>query len=256
MKNSKVILVGAGPGDKELITLKGIKAIMAADIIFYDALVNTALLEYAKKDTELIFVGKRHNQKKFSQEEINELLSKAAVKNQVTVRLKGGDPFVFGRGSEELNHLEDQGIQTEIIPGISSALSVPANQGIPLTKRGLNESFYVITGTTSNGSVSKDLKYGAMSTATLVILMGLKNFSSIIEETAKYRDDSTPFAIIQNGTREDESIILEIISNYKTVVKLIDYSKPGIIVIGETVAEHPAFYEEEIQRVLEAVLSK
>jgi uroporphyrin-III C-methyltransferase len=255
MKNSKVILVGAGPGDKELITLKGIKAIKAADIIFYDALVNPELLEFARKNTELIYVGKRRNEKRFSQDEIHELLASAAYKYDVIVRLKGGDPFVFGRGSEELNYLENKGIQTEIIPGISSALAVPATQGIPLTKRGLNESFYVITGTTSDGSVSKDLKYGAMSNATLVILMGLKNIEPIIEETLKYRDESTPFAIIQNGTREGESIILDIIQNYETATKMIDYSKPGIIVIGDTVAEHPAFFEEEIQRVLESVLT-
>ena len=254
MKNSKVILVGAGPGDKELITLKGIKAIMAADIIFYDALVNPELLEYAKKNTELVYVGKRRNEKRFTQEKIHELLAAATLQHNVIVRLKGGDPFVFGRGSEELDYLENKGIKTEIIPGISSALAVPAAQGIPLTKRGLNESFYVITGTTSNGSVSKDLKYGAMSNATLVILMGLKNLKAIIQETAKYRCKSTPFAIIQNGTREDESIILDIIENYESASSLIDYSKPGIIVIGDTVAEHPAFFEEEIQRVLETVL--
>lgn len=253
MKNSKVILVGAGPGDKELITLKGIKAIVAADIIFYDALVNPELLEHAKTNAELVFVGKRRDEKRYSQSEINELLVSAASKHSLTVRLKGGDPFVFGRGSEELNHLEDQGIQTEIIPGISSSLAVPAVQGIPLTKRGLNESFHVITGTTSDGSVSKDLKYGAMSSATLVILMGLKNLKPIIEETAKYRGKSTPFAVIQNGTKEDESIVLDIIENYESVAKMIDYSKPGIIVIGDTVAEHPAFFEEEIQRVLESV---
>jgi len=254
MKNSKVILVGAGPGDKELITLKGIKAIMAADIIFYDALVNPELLDYAKKSTKLIYVGKRRDKKRFSQDAINSMLAEAASSYNLTVRLKGGDSFVFGRGSEELNHLDDLGITTEIIPGISSALAVPANQGIPLTKRGLNESFYVITGTTSNGSVSKDLKYGAMSSATLVILMGLKNLTPIMEETVKYRDHSTPFAIIQNGTKPDESITLDTINNYKSVIDKIDYSKPGIIVIGEVVAEHPAFFEEEIQRVLQSVL--
>lgn len=256
MKNSKVILVGAGPGDKELITLKGIKAIMAADIIFYDALVNPELLEHAKNNTKLIFVGKRRNKKRYSQDEINELLASAASNHALIVRLKGGDPFVFGRGSEELNYLENLGIITEIIPGISSALAVPAMQGIPLTKRGLNESFCVITGTTSDGTVSKDLKYGAMSRATLVILMGLKNLKPIMEETVKYRDLSTPFAIIQNGTKQDESIILDVIKNYESAANMIDYSKPGIIIIGETVAEHPAFFEEEIQRVLQAVLNE
>ena len=256
MKNSKVILVGAGPGDKDLITLKGMKAIMAADIIFYDALVNPELLAYASTNTSRVFVGKRRDQKRYSQEEINALLAGASSKHRIVVRLKGGDPFVFGRGSEELNYLENLGISTEIIPGISSALAVPANQGIPLTKRGLNESFSVITGTTSKGTVSKDLKYAAMSSATIVILMGLKNLEMIIKETARHRDHSTPFAVIQNGTRPDESILLDTISNFESVIDLIDYSKPGIIVIGETVAEHPAFFEEEIQRVLQSVLQE
>ncbi|MGI9531004.1 uroporphyrinogen-III C-methyltransferase [Lutimonas sp.] len=254
MKNSKVILVGAGPGDKDLITLKGIKAIMAADIIFYDALVNPELLEYASSNTPCIYVGKRRDKKRYSQEEINSLLADATKTHHTVVRLKGGDPFVFGRGSEELNHLDNLGISTEIIPGISSALAVPANQGIPLTKRGLNESFSVITGTTSKGTVSKDLKYAAMSSATIVLLMGLKNLAVIMKETARYRDHSTPFAVIQNGTRPDESIHLDTIGNFESVIDLIDYSKPGIIVIGETVSEHPAFFEEEIQRVLQAVL--
>ncbi len=254
MKNSKVILVGAGPGDKDLLTLKGMKAIMAADIIFYDALVNPEILEYASTNTPCIFVGKRRDKKRYSQEEINALLAEASLEHQTIVRLKGGDPFVFGRGSEELNYLENLGISTEIIPGISSALAVPANQGIPLTKRGLNESFTVITGTTSNRTVSKDLKYAAMSSATIVVLMGLKNLEIILEETLRYRNHSTPFAVIQNGTKTDESILLDTISNYKSTGDLIDYSKPGIIVIGDTVSEHPAFFEEEIQRVLQAVL--
>ena len=254
MKTSKVTLVGAGPGDKDLITLKGIKAIQAADILFYDALVNIELLEYAHKNCKLMYVGKRRNEKRNTQEHINHLIASAASEFKFVVRLKGGDPFVFGRGAEEIEYLENLGVSTETIPGISSALAVPANQGIPLTKRGLNESFSVITGTTSNGNVSKDLKYAAMSSATIVVLMGLKNLHIIMNETAKYRDHSTPFAVIQNGTRPDENILLDTIGNFQFILDSIDYSKPGIIVIGETVAEHPAFFEEEIQRVLQAVL--
>ena len=254
MKTSKVTLVGAGPGDKELITLKGLNAIKAADIIFYDALVNIELLEYAHKDCKLVYVGKRRNEKRNTQEHINSLIARATSEFKFVVRLKGGDPFVFGRGAEEIEYLENLGVSTEIIPGISSAIAVPANQGIPLTKRGINESFSVITGTTSNGTVSKDLKYAAMSSATLVILMGLKNLAIIIHETAKYRDHSTPFAVIQNGTKPDENILLDTIGNYQAIIGSIDYSKPGIIIIGDTVAEHPAFFDEEIQRVLQAVL--
>lgn len=246
----KVTLVGAGPGHKDLITLKGIKAIEQADFILYDALVNPEILEYAKKDTPCLYVGKRFNNHKFSQEEINKLLVSKALKHGHVVRLKGGDSFVFGRGSEEIDFIEAHNIITEIVPGISSALAVPALQGIPLTKRNVNESFWVITGTTSNGDISKDISLGAQSSATLVILMGLRNFSLIIEEVKKFRHKYTPFAIIQNGSLPNEKIIIETINNYKNAIDSIDYASPGIIVIGDVVAEHSAFLDEEIQRVL------
>lgn len=254
MKNSKITLVGAGPGDEELLTIKGMKAIQNADVIFYDALVNMNILSHSKDNCRLIYVGKRRGEKRYSQDKINRMMVEEANENRQIVRLKGGDPFVFGRGTEELNYVESYGIKTDIIPGISSALAVPANQGIPLTKRGINESFFVITGTTSDGSVSKDLKFGAQSSSTLIILMGLKNLHTIMQEVILYRDKNCPFAVIQSGTRDDETIFLNTIVNYKEVLNHIDYSKPGIIIIGDTVAEHPAFFEEEIQRVLHSVI--
>lgn len=249
-KNPKVILVGAGPGDVDLITVKGLKAIQNADVILYDALINKELLQHAKPTTKCIYVGKRFNDHKFSQEKINQMLVDYALQLGTVVRLKGGDPFVFGRGSEEAIFVENHGIETEFIPGISSAMAVPTNQGIPMTKRGVNEGFWVMTGTTSNGEISKDIALGAKSTATLVVLMGLRNFSLIMNEIKKYRHKYTPFAIIQNGTLPNESIIIDTVNNYKNVIEKIDYSSPGIIVIGDVVAEHPAFLEEEIQRVL------
>ncbi|WP_372745131.1 uroporphyrinogen-III C-methyltransferase [Lutibacter sp.] len=248
--NPKVTLVGAGPGDKDLITLKAIKAIEQADFILYDALVNKEILAYAKKNTPTLYVGKRFNNHAFNQNEINQLLVDKAFKYGHVVRLKGGDSFVFGRGSEEIDFVESYTIETEIVPGISSALAVPALQGIPLTKRNVNESFWVITGTTSNGEISKDISLGAQSSATLVILMGLRNFSLIITEIKKFRHKHTPFAIIQNGSLPNESISIETINNYKNVIDKIDYTSPGIIVIGDVVAEHSAFLDEEIQRVL------
>lgn len=246
----KVTLVGAGPGDKELITLKGVKAIENANVILYDALVNPEILTYAKKTTPCIYVGKRFNNHKLSQDEINQLLVEKALEYGHVVRLKGGDSFVFGRGSEEIDYIESHNIPTEVVPGISSALAVPALQGIPLTKRTVNESFWVITGTTSNGNISKDIKLGAQSSATLVILMGLRNFSLILEEIKQYRHKYTPFAIIQNGSLPNEKIVIETVSNYKNVIESIDYSSPGIIVIGDVVADHTSFLDEEIQRVL------
>jgi len=251
IKTSKVILVGAGPGDIDLITVKGLNAIKSADVVFYDALVNIELLKNVRPSIECIYVGKRFNLHKYSQDKINQLLVDYALKYGVVVRLKGGDPFVFGRGSEEVDYIENHGLEVEVIPGISSALAVPANQGIPLTKRAVNESFWVITGTTSNGDISKDIIHGARSSATLIILMGLRNFSRIMKEVIKYRHKYTPFAIIQNGTLPNETIVIDTIENYENVHISIDYTSPGIIVIGDVVAEHPSFLEEEIQRVLE-----
>jgi len=246
----KITLVGAGPGDKDLITLKGVKAIEQADCILYDALVNAEILEHAKKDTPCIYVGKRFNNHSLTQNEINDLLVTKALELGNVVRLKGGDPFVFGRGSEEIEYVASYNIPTEIIPGISSSLAVPAMQGIPLTKRNVNESFWVITGTTSNGNISKDIKLGGQSSATLVILMGLRNFSLIMEEIKIYRHKYTPFAIIQNGTLPNETIVIDTLEDYKNTIETIDYAAPGIIVIGDVVAEHPSYLDEEIQRVL------
>lgn len=248
--NPKVTLVGAGPGDKELITIKGVKAIEQADYILYDALVNPEILEFSKKNITCLYVGKRFNNHAYSQDEINQLLVDKALEHGHVVRLKGGDSFVFGRGSEEIDYIESYNIPTEIVPGISSALAAPALQGIPLTKRTVNESFWVITGTTSNGNISKDIKLGAQSSATLVILMGLRNFSLIMNEITQYRHKYTPFAIIQNGSLPDEKIVIETVNNYKNLIDTIDYTKPGIIVIGDVVAEHSSYLDEEIQRVL------
>lgn len=248
--NPKITLVGAGPGDKDLITLKGVKAIEQADCILYDALVNPQILAFAKKHTPCIYVGKRFNNHRLTQDEINKLLVEKALELGHVVRLKGGDPFVFGRGAEEIDYIESHNIPTEIIPGISSSLAVPAMQGIPLTKRNVNESFWVITGTTSNGNISKDIKLGAQSSATLVILMGLRNFALIMEEIKAFRNEHTPFAIIQNGSLPNEKIVIDTIKDYKNVIDAIDYTLPGIIIVGDVVAEHSSFLDEEIQRVL------
>lgn len=248
---SKVVLVGCGPGDPELLTIKGLNAIKKADIVFYDALVNTSLLNNVRDGVECVYVGKRFNKHKFSQEAINQMLIDATSAYANVVRLKGGDSYVFGRGAEEVEYLEDFGVEVEVIPGISSALSVPASQGIPLTKRFINESFWVLTGTTSEGAVTNDLKFGAQSTATLVILMGLRKFELIMNEVLLYRSEFTPFAIIQNGTLPNEKIIINTLNNYKEVITDIDYKDPGVIIIGDVVSQHPSFFEEEIRRVLE-----
>lgn len=249
MYNGKLTVVGAGPGDVDLITLKGIKALQNADVVLYDALVDTALLDYASK-AEHIFVGKRKGCYAYQQDQINELIVQRANSNRHVVRLKGGDPFVFGRANEEIDYVESYGIPVSVVPGISSALAVPSNQGIPMTQRGISSSFWVMTATKRDGSFSDDLTYASQSSTTMVILMGVRKLTEIVQEVNKYRSSETPVAIIQNGTMKNESCMVSTLGGIQNLISELDTSKPGIIVIGNVVAEHPSFFEEEVQRVI------
>jgi uroporphyrin-III C-methyltransferase len=237
LKAPKLTVVGAGPGDADLITLKGIKAIESADVILYDALINEELLKYAPQDAELIFVGKRKGCYAFQQEQINELIvSKANEKGHV-VRLKGGDPFVFGRGAEEIDYVKSFGLETFVVPGISSAMAVPAYLGIPLTKRGASESFWVITGTTKAHQLSKDVAIAAKSTATVVILMGMGKLEEIVRIFSEENKQDTPIAIIQEGTTENEKSGFGTIDTICKVVREKQLTNPAIIIIGDVVKE-------------------
>lgn len=235
MKTPRLTVVGAGPGDPELITLKAIKAIESADVILYDALINLALLDYASPEAELIFVGKRKGCYAYQQDQINDLIVARAKSHGHVVRLKGGDPFIFGRGAEEIDFVRQFGIETYMVPGISSALAVPAHQGIPLTKRGASESFWVITGTTKSHQLSNDVKLAAQSTATVVILMGMGKLSEIVDVFSSEGKQNTAVAIIQNGTTENEKFGTGTISTICDVVEKQNLSNPAIIVIGEVV---------------------
>jgi len=235
--NSKLTVVGAGPGDPDLITLKAIKALKSADVILYDALINEELLNYAPNDSEKIFVGKRKGCYSYQQEQINELIVSRAKSHGHVVRLKGGDPFIFGRGAEEIDYVRKFGIETYMVPGISSSLAVPAYQGIPLTKRGASESFWVITGTTKAHKLSEDVAFAAKSTATIVILMGMGKLDEIVEVFSAEGKQKTAIAIIQNGTKENENFGIGTIETISQIVKEKELSSPAIIVIGEVVRE-------------------
>ena len=236
-KPPKVVLVGAGPGDPELMTLKAVKALNKANVVLYDALVNEAILNHAPNAIKL-FVGKRQGQHSFSQDEINELLLEHAKKYKYVVRLKGGDPFVFGRGKEETDFLEFYGIRTAIIPGITSAIAVPAAIGIPVTQRKLTESFWVITGTTSNRKISQDIKLAVQSSATVVILMGMRKLPEIVSIYKTNGKSNTPIAVIQNGTKTEENSGVGTISTIEKIVEEKQLSTPAIIIIGEVVNGH------------------
>lgn len=244
-KEAKLTVVGAGPGDVELITLKAIKALQHADVVLYDALVDTKLLEYAPQ-AEQIFVGKRRGCYSYQQEQINELIVSRAKNQGHVVRLKGGDPFVFGRGSEEMEYAAAHGLEIAMVPGISSCLSVPAAQNIPVTKRGSAESFWVITGTTKEHKLSNDIRLAAKSSATVVILMGMSKLPQIVELFKKEGKSDVPIAIIQNGTRVDERIGLATIASIEKEVERQELANPAIIIIGEVVNHRTRLFEVQI----------
>jgi len=249
-KRARLTVVGAGPGDLELITLKAIKALQDADVVLYDALVDSALLEYAFK-AERIFVGKRKGCYAFQQDQINELIVQRAQSRGHVVRLKGGDPFVFGRGAEEITYAAKYGLEVAIVPGISSCIAVPAIQNIPVTKRGSAESFWVITGTTKEHKLSADIYLAAKSNATVVILMGMSKLSAIVELFIKENKSDTPVAIIQNGTKEEEQIGIGTINTIESIVQKQKLINPAIIVIGEVVKQRTQIIQISRQHQLQ-----
>ncbi len=241
MEKGSVVFVGAGPGDPDLISVKGLKAIQLAEVLLYDALVSPELLEHASSAKQ-IYVGKRKGKKEFSQEEINQLLVFYARKNKKVVRLKGGDPNVFGRGHEEALFVLRHGITTHTINGISSAIAAPAAAGIPLTMRGISESFWVITGTVSDGTMSRDIELAAQSSATLVILMGIAKLKDIALLIEKHRSAVEPAAIVFGATWPEQKVVVGTASTI--VSQLADVNTgglPGVIIIGQVVNERNAF---------------
>lgn len=234
----KLTLVGAGPGDPELITLKGVNALKSADVVLYDALSNKDLLIHTKPICEKIFVGKRGGFSETEQDYINELIVSKAKENNHVVRLKGGDPFVFGRGYEELVFATKHNIEVEIIPGISSCIALPELNNIPLTARGITESFWVTTGVTRNNTVSNDIIAAAKTDCTVVILMGMNNLTTIVDIFKKENKSKTPIAIIQDGSTPEEKTGIGTIETILSLVKEKELRSPAVIVIGQVVTLH------------------
>lgn len=237
-KTAKLTLVGAGPGDPELITIKGRKVLLTADIILYDALVDQSIFDTVPIGIPRVFVGKRAGSHYKTQGEINDLIVKCAFEYGHVVRLKGGDPFVFGRGQEELAYATSFGIPTAVIPGVSSCIGVPASVGIPLTKRGCCESFWVTTGTNCKESIPADMTMAAQSSATMVILMGSKKLPQIVGLLKQYRSPDTPIALIQNGTLKTEKTITGTLEDIVSKVECMDPAAPSLIIVGSAVKDH------------------
>jgi uroporphyrin-III C-methyltransferase len=232
----KVYLIGAGPGDPGLLTLKGKLCIESADVILYDRLVSPDVLDFARPDAERVYVGKAANDHAYRQQEINQLLVQHALAGHTVVRLKGGDPFVFGRGAEEAEALVEHGVPFEIVPGVTSAVAAPAYAGIPLTYRGVASGFHVVTGheALTSAGVAWDLL--AASEQTLVILMGLHHLGDIAERLMRHgRPAETPVAMIQWGTTSQQTVVTGSLATIATEVERAGIGAPAVIVVGEVV---------------------
>lgn len=232
---TKVYIVGAGPGDLDLITVKGLKAIQQSDVILYDRLINQELLDEAKEDAELIYCGKRPDHHALTQPTINGLLCKYALQGKTVTRLKGGDPFIFGRGGEEAEALVKRNIPYEIVPGISSGVAAPAYAGIPVTHRDFSSSVAFISGVSKLGDDQGDYwKSVVQSMDTLCIYMGVKKLPEICEQLiANGCAADKPIALVQWGTTEQQQTVA---GTLETIVeKAKDIENPAMIVVGEVV---------------------
>ncbi len=233
----KVAIVGAGPGDPDLITLKGLKYIEKADVILYDRLAPKELLKSAKREAELIYVGKEPGKHVYTQDEINMLLYKKAIEGKFVVRLKGGDPFIFGRGEEECLFLVKRGIDCEVVPGVPSFVGASAYAGIPLTNRWLSSSFVVVTGTEApeKGKRKVVMEKIASCADTLVILMGVRNLSDILEEIMKVRGPNERAAIVINATKGDQKVVTGNVDHLKRLAEAKAFTNPAVIIVGNVV---------------------
>jgi len=239
MRKARVYLVGAGPGDPKLISIKGQECIAKADCLVYDRLVDKRLLSFARPDAEMVYVGKASSDHTLSQGDINALLVAKAREGKMVVRLKGGDPFVFGRGGEEALELAEAGIPFEVVPGITSAVAVPAYAGIPVTHRGIAASFSVITGHEDPAKPESTLRWDkiAQGTDTLVFLMGVENLPHITAKLIEHgRLPATPAAVIRWGTKAEQEVLVTSLERAASDVAAHGIKPPAIFLVGEVVA--------------------
>ena len=232
--NKKVSLVGAGPGDPELFTLKGIKALESAKVVLYDALIGQEILNYAPNAIH-IYVGKRSGNHSLNQEAINKLIVEYALTIGDVVRLKGGDPFVFGRGNDEMEYAQAFGIEVDVVPGISSSISLAALQQVPITARGIADGFWVLTGTKKDKSLPKDFEIAAKSSSTVVVLMGLNKIVEIAKIYQSEGRGELPVMVVSNGSLAEEQVVYGTIDTIVSTVLEQNVQAPATIIIGDVV---------------------
>ncbi len=255
----KVYLVGAGPGDPMLITVKGAQLLKICDAVVYDRLVSNELLDYVKPECKRVYVGKQAGYHSKTQEEINEILVECAIQFDIVIRLKGGDPFVFGRSADEIDALLQSQIEFEVVPGITSAIAVPECAGIPVTHRGISRSFHVITGHTNQESGLANCDYETLSKleGTLIFLMGLGNLTTITSELIRNgKTPDTPTAVISSGTTSSQQVVR---GTLNTIVNEVEKSKlksPAVIVIGATAAYDYRYYRSLLPKKIGITATK
>ncbi|MBW7458286.1 uroporphyrinogen-III C-methyltransferase, partial [Paenibacillus sepulcri] len=236
----KVFLVGAGPGDPKLITIRGMECLQACDVVVYDRLASPRLLKYLKAGTKKVYVGKLPDRHTMKQEDINQLLVDLALEGKIVTRLKGGDPTIFGRVGEEAELLQQNGVEFEIIPGITSAIAVPAYAGIPVTHRDLASSLSIITGHESPDKLDQSIYWDKVTnaTGTLIFLMGVAKIGYIADQLMKHgKPPETPVALIRWGTRVEQQTITGTLETIEAVVRAADFKPPAVIVVGDVVRQ-------------------
>ena len=246
----KVYLVGAGPGDPDLLTVKGLRCLQEADVVLYDRLINPELLKLAKKDAQLIYCGKLPHYHTMKQETINHFLVKYAKKGLQVVRLKGGDPFVFGRGGEEAEACANADVRFEIVPGITSGIAASAYAGIPVTHRTLSKSFAFITGhQAGDEEASHQWEHLVKAVDTICVYMGVSHLPSIVNQLLQHgKSEETPIALVHWGTYREQQTVVGTLANIVERVQETGIANPSMIVIGEVVRLHEKlhWFEEEI----------
>jgi uroporphyrin-III C-methyltransferase len=250
-----VHLVGAGPGDPELLTIKAMRLLQSADVVVYDRLANDALLDYCSDTCQLVYVGKRKNLHSLPQEQINDLLVDLARGGRQVVRLKGGDPFIFGRGGEEIDALEQAGIPWSVVPGITAASGCGASIGVPLTHRDCAQAVTLITGHRREGELDINWDLALQEQQTVVFYMGLSSLSLICTELLKRgKAADTPFAVVSGGTSKTEVVIAGTLSTIGAMVEQANPPSPALLIMGEVIRSR--FQVDAGQASLDCAVSK